>query len=153
MTPNCMHASLSLPSLTQQRARARAVQCRRRLLLLGLTCPSLATTHTTVRSAAPVTLPHFALPHPSPRHSSLYRTRHLATVLSAAHVTSPHPAAGHQRAAPRQAAPHTRSCSTVKDQRPRWPLPSLVASAVKHSTTVGRTYPAAPPPPAYKRRR
>ena len=44
MTPNCMHASLSLPSLTQQRARARAraVQRRRRPLLLGLTVPSCA---------------------------------------------------------------------------------------------------------------
>jgi len=83
--------------------------------------------------------PPFALPHPSPRHSSLCRTRHLATVRPAAPVTSPqtaaHPAAGHQRAAPRQPAPRTRSCS-----------------AVKHSAARGRTCPAASPSPAYKRR-
>jgi len=81
----------------------------------------------------------FALPHPSPRHSSLCCTRHLATVHSAAPVTSPqtaaHPAAGHQCAAPRQPAPRTRSCS-----------------AVKHSAARGRTCPAESPFPAYKRR-
>ena len=39
---------------------------------------------------------------------------------------------------------------TVKDQRPRRPLPGLVASAVKYSAAVGRTYSAASPSPAYK---
>ena len=43
--------------------------------------------------------------------------------------------------------------STVKDQRPRRPWPGLVASAVKYSAAVGRTYPAASPSPAYKMQR
>jgi len=43
--------------------------------------------------------------------------------------------------------------STVKDQCPRRPLPGLIASAVKYSAAVGRTYPAASPSPAYKMQR
>ena len=43
---------LALAGTTQQ-ARARSPQCRRRLFLLGHTCPSLGTTRSTVRPQRP----------------------------------------------------------------------------------------------------
>ena len=100
---------------------------RRHLLLLGRTCRR---SRPRAAQRDPDALPH-ASHHRRPRAS---RCRPPA-----------------RRSAP--AAPRTRSYSVVKTQRPRRPLPGLVASAVKHSAAPGRTCSAAPPTPAYKRRR
>ena len=89
---------------------------RRHLLLLGRTCPSLATTCSTVRPDA--------LPHPS--HHRRPRRIPLPATSTPLHAT----------------APRTHSYSTVKHQRPRWPLPGLVASAIKH--TAPRAWPRMP---------
>jgi hypothetical protein len=101
--------------------------------------------------------------YPDARRAARRQAQHTPVVLAARPCTTP-------RAARQARAPfavllsgtHMQQCliacilplaSTVKDQRPRRPLPGLVASAVKYSAAVGRTYPAASPSPAYKMQR
>ena len=92
--------------------------------------------------------PHLPVARDHAQHSATptpCRTRRITAYRCASRCRPPA-----RRSAP--AAPRTRSYSVVKTQRPRRPLPGLVASAVKHSAAPGRTCSAAPPTPAYKRR-
>ena len=79
--------------------------------------------------------PHLPVARDHAQHSATptpCRTRRITADRRASRCRPPA-----RRSAP--AAPRTRSYSVVKTQRPRRPLPGLVASAVKHSATLGRT--------------
>ena len=154
----CTHAHAPSTQASKQLKHARQRTPATRTPSLAVDPAAAASPHTrhiglaTGPHAAPGTMP--SRPPPSlvardhAQHSATptpCRTRRITADRRASRCRPPA-----RRSAP--AAPRTRSYSVVKTQRPRRPLPGLVASAVKHSAAPGRTCSAAPPTPAYKRR-
>ena len=86
--------------------------------------------------------PPFALPHPSPRHSSLCRTGHLATVRPAAPVTSPQFALPHpspRRRPPRIPLPATSA--PLHANQPRARVAAAPSSTAPREAAHARLHP------------